>query len=419
MSMRWKRLTVFCIMFVVWHYVLASAQKTSVGFTPLNEFGAALYKGYPGGLYPAGSNDPPASHRAAGLSMAGQIQPLDQTGAVDAVNGKIVFLSVGMSNTTQEFSMFKSIADADPVKNPNVIIVDGAQGGQTAAVISNPQAQFWTIIDQRLASAKVTAQQVQAAWLKEADSGPTQAFPIHAQTLQSEMEKIVGILKIRYPKIRIVFISSRIYGGYATTTLNPEPYAYESGFTVKWLIEKQISGDAALAFTGTEAKAPWLAWGPYLWADGLNARSDGLKWEIADFQSDGTHPSSSGQKKVAQLLLNFLKTEPTARCWFLKKQATGVKQGALDLPVQFSLEQNYPNPFNPVTTIRYALPGSQKVSLKVFDSLGRETAGLTEGEKSPGWHTVIFDASNLASGVYFYRLSTSLFTCTRMMAVIK
>ena len=419
MSMRWERFTALCIMFVLWHYALASAQKTSVGFTPLNELGAGLYKGYSGGLYPAESNDAPSSHKSAGLSMAGLIQPLDQTGAVDAVNGRIVFLSVGMSNTTQEFSMFKSIADADPVKNPNLVIVDGAQSGQTAAVISNPQAQYWTITDQRLASAKVTPQQVQAAWLKEADSGPTQAFPIHAQTLQSEMEKIVGILKIRYPKIRIVYISSRIYGGYATTTLNPEPYAYESGFTVKWLIEKQINGDAALAFTGTEAKAPWLAWGPYLWADGLNARGDGLKWEIADFQSDGTHPSNSGQQKVTQLLLNFLKTEPTARGWFLKKQATGVKQGALDLPVQFSLEQNYPNPFNPATTIRYALPSSQKVSLKVFDSLGRETAGLTEGEKAPGWHTVIFDASNLASGIYFYRLSTPLFTCTRMMAVVK
>jgi hypothetical protein len=132
-----------------------------------------------------------------------------------------------------------------------------------------------------------------------------------------------------------------------------------------------------------------------------------------------THLSSSGQQKVAQMLLNFLKNEPTARIWFLKKQTAGVKQGALDRTNQFSLEQNYPNPFNPATTIRYALPRSQKVSLKVFDSLGRETVTLLEGEKDKGWHKMTFDASNLASGIYFYRLSTQSFTSTKIMTVVK
>src|SRR5206468_1021451 len=61
---------------------------------------------------------------------------------------------------------------------------------------------------------------------------------------------------------------------------------------------------------------PWLAWGPYLWADGLTPRSDGLTWQCADLQSDGTHPSSSGASKVAQMLLSFFQTDPVASRWY-------------------------------------------------------------------------------------------------------
>jgi hypothetical protein len=108
--------------------------------------------------------------------------------------------------------------------------------------------------------------------------------------------------------------------GAASTALNPEPYAYESGFSVRWVIERQLAGapelnpDPALG----PVESPWLAWGPYLWADGLTARADGLVWECADFQNDGTHPSASGRDKVADQLLRFFERDPSARPWFLE-----------------------------------------------------------------------------------------------------
>jgi hypothetical protein len=130
----------------------------------------------------------------------------------------------------------------------------------------------------------------------------------------------VQIIKTRYPNTRIVYVSSRIYGGYATTGLNPEPYAYESGLSMKWLIEQQIQGAPALNHDPQRgpAVAPFLQWGPYLWADGVVPRSDGLTWVVGEFQSDGTHPSSPGQAKVANLLLQFLINSPTSRVWFVK-----------------------------------------------------------------------------------------------------
>ena len=281
--------------------------RTSVGITPLNDLAGGVYQGYEAGLYLGGNNYPPLDYRWMGLAHCNAVQPLDQNGQPNA-NGRIVLLSIGMSNTTQEFSTFKSMADADPEKNPRLTIVDGAQGGQDAQIIRNPKAQFWTVVDQRLIAAGVSPGQVQTAWLKQAIAGENRLFPADALGLRDALRDIVGIMQTRYPNIRIIYFGSRIYAGYATSTLNPEPYAFQSGFAVKWLIDEHInsSGDGA-----------WLAWGPYLWADGLVPRSDGLTWLCSDFQNDGTHPSTTGRQKVAGLLLTFFKTNETARPWFV------------------------------------------------------------------------------------------------------
>jgi len=293
-------------------------------FKPLTELGSQEYHGFKGGLYPEGQNERPAAHEKAGLALAPKVQPLDADGK-PSPDGKIVLLSVGMSNTTQEFSVFRRQANGDPAKNPHLVIVDGAQGGMTAARIKDPDSngggiQFWTTVDARLKEGGVTRAQVQAAWIKEADAGPNQGFPKYAQTLQAELRQIVQLMKKRFPNLQLVYLSGRTYGGYATTRLNPEPYAYESGFSVKWLIEDQIKGDKDLNFDPAkgEVKAPWLSWGPYLWANGAVKRGDGFSYEKSDFGGDGTHPTMSGQQKVAKLLLDFFKSDATTKGWFVK-----------------------------------------------------------------------------------------------------
>jgi hypothetical protein len=90
-----------------------------------------------------------------------------------------------------------------------------------------------------------------------------------------------------------------------------------------------------------------------------------------------------------------------------------------DLPTRFSLEQNYPNPANPTTTIRYQLPLPASVSLKVYDVLGREVTTLVEGVQEPGVKSAMFDGSNLASGVYFYRLQAGQFVATRKLMLLR
>ncbi len=81
--------------------------------------------------------------------------------------------------------------------------------------------------------------------------------------------------------------------------------------------------------------------------------------------------------------------------------------------------ENYPNPFNPVTVIRYELPQNSQVRLEVFDMLGRRVAVLVDGLIEAGTHEIPFDASNLASGVYLYRLTAGQVVQTRQMVLVK
>lgn len=94
-----------------------------------------------------------------------------------------------------------------------------------------------------------------------------------------------------------------------------------------------------------------------------------------------------------------------------------------ELPTKFSLEQNYPNPFNPVTTIRYALPVASNVTLKIYDVLGQEVATLVEGIQEAGFKEVEWDASNAATGIYYYRITAMMeadaFTVAKKMMLVK
>lgn len=311
---------------------------------PLSEGSSWTYLGFGGGQYPGG-NEMPAAHRSAGISRALSIRSLDANGQPSST-GKIVMVSIGMSNTTQEFcnpsgngqcvaGTFVQQALADPaVQRSSLVLVDGAAGGQTADTWDSPSdANYDRVRDTRLPAWGVTERQVQIAWVKVANAQPQTALPAtnaDAYNLQAQIGSIARALKVRYPNIKLMLLSNRTYGGYATTTLNPEPYAYESGFGVKWVIAAQIAqmaGGAPDSRSGDlnyNTVAPWIAWGPDLWANGEISRPDGLYWVRTDFRdTDGTHPSSTGVQKVGRLLLDFFKTSSFSKCWFVVGGACG------------------------------------------------------------------------------------------------
>jgi hypothetical protein len=296
--------------------------RDRTGLKPLSDMTAEdRYKGEDGGLYGEGRNTPPGSHRKLAEAELARIEPLDAKGK-SAADGRIVLVSISMSNATQEFSMFKRIADADAAKSPHVTIVDCAQGGQAMAEWASPKAEPWNNAERIIAKSGCTPQQVQAAWIKLANKVPRGDLKEHGEKLKRDTLAVIQNAKTRFPNLRVVYLASRIYAGYATTNLNPEPYAYESAYVVRWLIQDQMKGEPELNFRADkgDVKAPVLLWGPYLWADGVTPRqTDKLVWTRDDLAGDGTHPSQSGREKVARLLLEFFKGDPLAKGWFVKK----------------------------------------------------------------------------------------------------
>jgi lysophospholipase L1-like esterase len=382
---------------------------TSTGLIPVNDLGAGFYQGVQGGLYPGGENVRPAAHEAAGVGIANAIVALDTLGQPDPVNGHVVFVSIGMSNCTQEFSAFVPKSDADPVRRSDVRTIDCAVGGQTAQILAQPTSAYWDSVGTRLRGHGSAPAQVQIAWLKDANANPTGTFEVTTDTLAAQFFRIVQILKAKLPNLRQVFFMSRIYAGYASTTLNPEPYAYENAFAIKRVIAQQLAGDPALNYDAANGPvvAPWLAWGPYLWADGLTPRSDGLTWACSELNaSDGTHPSATGRLKVADSLLAFVRRDVTTSPWYTIPGTVGVPRpntppAGLNLSVA-------PNPSRGTATFTVTAPPGAPWRLSVVDAAGRqvqEAAGRGTGSpQSIALRVRAGDASR--AGAYFARLAT-------------
>jgi Putative Ig domain/Abnormal spindle-like microcephaly-assoc'd, ASPM-SPD-2-Hydin len=297
--------------------------NTNNPLVPINDLGTGTFFGQQGGLYPNGSNVRPADHDASGVKLANGIVPLDVNGNPDP-NGKYVLLSIGMSVAHIDFEGLVDRASTEPTVNPHLVIVNGAQPRGDADLFADPNNGFWNpIFSDFLPDSGVTPNQVVAAWVLDENPKPPGAFPANMQVLQANFESIAQNLHNKFPNLQIAYFLGRSYGGYSNgigSAPDPEPISYEVSFGPKWAIADQLNGLLAMNFDPDKGPvvAPWVAWGPYIWANGLLPRKDGLAWSCQDFQPDGHHPDQyTGKWKDAGISLSFLKTDDTARPWFL------------------------------------------------------------------------------------------------------
>jgi len=147
----------------------------------------------------------------------------------------------------------------------------------------------------------------------------------------------------------------------------------------------------------------------------LNGSSTLWKLEASDILGNAIVESVTSRKSDGTILIGT-----HGRGAFVGKvdNGTGVDIHSV-LAAQYKLYQNYPNPFNPTTAISFQLPAYSHVKLKVFDLLGREVATLVNEEKAPGNYEVIFNAQNLSSGIYFYRMEAGSFSQTKKLLFLK
>jgi len=332
-----------CIAAVAWlaaagAMAQGSPRSSTFSATPLTDYGPTeLYlKAFSGLLY-SKSNNPPSDHDADGRTAAGKVVP---------INGKIVMIGVGMSNWTDELctgsadpilancaaNAFLTIAAADPnVNHTTLVLVDCAQKGATAEKWVDDSYGSYTTCDGRLNEQGLTPSQVQVVLWKNANATPTVSLSsstvcsatstVDACVYEKYSGEMARYVKGHYPNTQQLFVHSRIYAGYATSTLNPEPYAYEYAFGTKWLVQAQINQIRTGQVDPTAGdlsyhSAPWIAWGPYFWASGATPRSDGLAYLSGDFGSgDETHPAAGAISKVVAQMMAWYLSSPYST-WF-------------------------------------------------------------------------------------------------------
>jgi len=147
----------------------------------------------------------------------------------------------------------------------------------------------------------------------------------------------------------------------------------------------------------------------------LYSTNSGFNWTVFNIDSSRTFTNISFPNSNTGYITDdvgyMLKTTTAGTIW--------VSNNDYKIPDKYFLHQNYPNPFNPWTTIKYDIPNDGFVTIKIYDMLGREIAELVSENEKAGFHTILFNGSNLSSGMYLYRIQTGSYSQTNKMVLIK
>ena len=210
-----------------------------------------------------------------------------------------------MSNAKGLWDTFKDDAVADPLKDPDVEVVNGAQpGGATSGWANAGSSKTWGELDESLGNAGVTKADVTVIWFVTHNAVGNTSVENYATDLERDARDVLDIFVNEFPNLKIVWLQPMIYAGYSTASGNQEPHAHESGAVVQRL----LVGQNWPFFVG---------YAPYLWADGTDPRNDGLTWLCSDFKEDGNHPDVGAKRKHSDALLQFFHEDSVASIGYL------------------------------------------------------------------------------------------------------
>lgn len=389
----------------------------SSGLIPINDLGISQFRGYTGGLYPDGSNQRSGTHFDETIAQSKLITPLSPGGMPDA-NGKIVMIGVGASNPRTEFNAFMERVDTFSAKRSSLFVVNTCIGGQGIQKMNNTADNYWKQAAHTLDSLGLTPEQVQIAWI-ETDNTQTAdtAFPSAPLALMNDYLTLLKTLHTLYPNLKICYLTARAYSGYVDPTGADVgkgllfPRDYYNGWTIKWLIENQITKQSGYSYSGASAEIPFITWGSNLWADGKNKRSDGLYWDcMTDIGPDGLHLTSIGEQKSGAMIFSDFLKDTTATYWLREKQTPlAVEENSAN-----NLLAAYPNPASNELKIDFSSAESENATVTLYDLQGRmirEAEGSNNSE-------VKWDVSSITEGSYILKLTTTKESNSRLITII-
>ncbi|HLB00567.1 MAG TPA: T9SS type A sorting domain-containing protein, partial [Bacteroidota bacterium] len=191
-------------------------------------------------------------------------------------------------------------------------------------------------------------------------------------------------------------------------TFEMPPVPPEAGFDARFASGRMVEIHDPRPESGLSYPIRVMSWQPTVTVT-WNIKGDGsVNYGLGSFSSDGSTGAIHVIEHRGSLVLSA-------------DEAAGLRLivGSRGLPQEFALRQNYPNPFNPSTTVAYELPRAERVSMVLFNTLGERVMTVLDGQQEAGYHAVTISAENLASGVYYYRLTAGSFTSARKMILLR
>ncbi|MBK7035922.1 MAG: T9SS type A sorting domain-containing protein [Chitinophagales bacterium] len=398
--------------------VSINCDQDSTGLIPLTDMGNTYYNGVQGGLYKGGMNILNGPHKKKGVNISKNMKPLDTLGNIDYVNGEVLFLGLGASVASNLFNAYVDTVKAHDNEGMSACVT--VRGMFTAGkdlddMIDTINPGFWLALNERMVLKDDSYEQVQVLWiLQQSDSDTSNDFTTYYNSVMSKYITLMQVLKDSFPNLKQVYLSGIHYTGYMYPEHKRydaygEPKGYWANLVIKQLIQKQISGDPALAYQGPNIKSAWIGWGPYFWADGINPRTyDGLSWSCDQYRTDSTGAgfhlidSSYGFGIEASMVKNFMETNPVSSVWYNYGPLwidCGVDTARISKYQNINDHiQVYPNPVQHEFTIILPELISGQLSISIYNELGtRVHQKFYENYNSPGIDMEI----NLPNGIYF------------------
>ncbi len=409
-------------------------QKTTL--VPLSDLKAEYYEQYQGGLYTDGSNAMPKVHEEYGQDLSFQFVPLDSLGNVDYERGQILFLGMGASTATEPFNaMIDSLQLIDYLGYNSCTKIRGLflGGKDLNEMIDTLNVDgYWASIRHKMKNRKDAYLQVQALWiLQQSDQDSSDELTTYLNSTISKYVQLMHILRDTFPNLKQVYLSGTHYTGYMDPLHKRynafvEPRGYWSNLAIRELINMQINGDNELAFSGEEANAPWLSWGPYFWADGMEPRQiDGLRWSCDQFKDDqvggGFHllDTTYGVGVEANMLRNFFETDPVAKLWFMDgplwADCPASEYRMIDSDLIGEGLHIYPNPTNQKFNIEIPESLTANFDYRIYNHIGVQ---VYYSQFKNYTDQFILSELKLPAGIYHISLSNEEVNYTGKLIVI-